>query len=54
VTRLINAIIASPDWRSTAIFLAWDDKAASTTTCHPGGGLRLTSRDRIHQVSDRI
>jgi phospholipase C len=25
VTRVINAIMRSPDWRSTAIFLAWDD-----------------------------
>ncbi len=25
VTRLINAVMRSPDWRSTAIFLAWDD-----------------------------
>jgi phospholipase C len=25
VTRVINAIMRSPDWSSTAIFLAWDD-----------------------------
>jgi phospholipase C len=25
VTGLVNAIMRSPDWRSTAIFLAWDD-----------------------------
>ena len=25
VTSLINAIMQGPDWRSTAIFLAWDD-----------------------------
>jgi phospholipase C len=25
VTRLINAIMRSPDWSSTAIFLSWDD-----------------------------
>jgi phospholipase C len=25
VTGLINAVMRSPDWRSTAIFLAWDD-----------------------------
>ena len=25
VTRLVNAIMRSPDWRSTAIFLVWDD-----------------------------
>ena len=25
VVRVINAIMAGPDWKSTAIFLAWDD-----------------------------
>ncbi len=25
VTRVINTIMQSPDWKSTAIFLAWDD-----------------------------
>lgn len=25
VTSLINAVMKSPDWKSTAIFLAWDD-----------------------------
>jgi len=25
VTKLVNAIMQSPDWNSTAIFLAWDD-----------------------------
>ena len=25
VTNLINAVMRSPDWSSTAIFLAWDD-----------------------------
>ena len=25
VTRLVNAVMRSPDWPSTAIFLAWDD-----------------------------
>jgi phospholipase C len=25
VTRVINAVMRSPDWRSSAIFLAWDD-----------------------------
>ncbi|HEY3051297.1 MAG TPA: alkaline phosphatase family protein, partial [Gaiellaceae bacterium] len=25
VTHAINAVMRSPDWRSTAIFLAWDD-----------------------------
>jgi phospholipase C len=25
VTRLVNTIMSGPDWRSTAIFVAWDD-----------------------------
>ncbi len=25
VTRVVNAIMRSPDWKSTAIFVAWDD-----------------------------
>src|SRR5207248_2833169 len=25
VTSLVNAVMKSPDWDSTAIFLAWDD-----------------------------
>jgi phospholipase C len=25
VTRIINAVMSSPDWNSTAIFLSWDD-----------------------------
>jgi phospholipase C len=25
VTSLVNAVMKSPDWKSTAIFLAWDD-----------------------------
>jgi phospholipase C len=25
VTRLVNAVMKSPDWKSSAIFLAWDD-----------------------------
>jgi phospholipase C len=25
VTRIVNAIMRSPDWSSTAIFLSWDD-----------------------------
>ena len=32
VVRVINAIMSGPDWKSTAIFLAWDDWAGSTTT----------------------
>ena len=34
VTSLINAVMASPEWDSTAIFLAWDDWAASTITSY--------------------
>jgi phospholipase C len=25
VTSLVNAVMASPDWNSTAVFLSWDD-----------------------------
>jgi phospholipase C len=25
VTRIVNAVMRSPDWNGTAIFLAWDD-----------------------------
>jgi phospholipase C len=25
VTRLVNAVMTSPDWKSTAIFVSWDD-----------------------------
>ncbi len=25
VTNLVNAVMSSPDWNSTAIFLSWDD-----------------------------
>src|SRR6185369_15526717 len=25
VTRLVNAVMRSPDWKSSAIFLTWDD-----------------------------
>jgi phospholipase C len=32
VTSIINAAMESPDWDSTAIFLAWDDWGASTIT----------------------
>jgi len=32
VTGLVNAIMRGPDWASTAIFISWDDLAASTTT----------------------
>jgi phospholipase C len=33
VTKLVNAAMRGKDWKSTAIFIAWDDWAASTTTC---------------------
>ena len=47
VTRLINAIMQSPDWKSTAIFLAWDDwggfydHVAPPTVDRNGYGLRV-------------
>ncbi|HEV3228873.1 MAG TPA: alkaline phosphatase family protein [Solirubrobacteraceae bacterium] len=47
VTRVINAIMSGPDWRSTAIFLAWDDwggfydHVAPPTVDGQGYGLRV-------------
>ncbi|MGE5289084.1 MAG: alkaline phosphatase family protein [Micromonosporaceae bacterium] len=47
VTGLINAIMKSPDWPSTAIFLAWDDwggfydNAAPPVVDRNGYGLRV-------------
>jgi phospholipase C len=31
VTRLVNAVMKGPEWKSTAIFLAWDDWGGFTT-----------------------
>jgi len=47
VTRVINAIMQSPDWSSTAIFLSWDDwggfydHVAPPTVDGQGYGLRV-------------
>ncbi|MGZ4761017.1 MAG: alkaline phosphatase family protein, partial [Ilumatobacteraceae bacterium] len=47
VTSLINALMQSPDWSSTAIFLAWDDwggfydHVAPPTVDENGYGLRV-------------
>jgi phospholipase C len=47
VTSLINAIMQSPDWNSTAIFLSWDDwggfydHVAPPTVDQNGYGLRV-------------
>jgi len=35
VTKVINAVMRSPDWNSTAIFLAWMTGAGSMTTSGP-------------------
>jgi phospholipase C len=49
VTRLINTIMAGPDWNSTAIFLAWDDWGGFYDHVRPprvdgaGYGLRVPS-----------
>jgi phospholipase C len=49
VTRLINAVMRSPDWDSSAIFLAWDDwggfydNAVPPRVDHLGYGLRVPS-----------
>jgi phospholipase C len=47
VTSAINAIMRSPDWRSTAIFLAWDDwggfydHVVPPAVDHNGFGMRV-------------
>jgi phospholipase C len=47
VTGLVNAIMRSPDWKSTAIFLSWDDwggfydHVAPPTVDQDGYGLRV-------------
>jgi phospholipase C len=47
VTRLINAVMRSPDWNSTAIFLTWDDWGGFYDNVRPphadenGYGLRV-------------
>jgi phospholipase C len=47
VTSLVNAVMRSPDWSSTAIFLAWDDwggfydHVAPPTVDENGYGLRV-------------
>ncbi len=49
VTSLINAVMASPDWPSTAIFLSWDDWGGFYDHLRPptvdqnGYGLRVPS-----------
>ena len=49
VTNLINAVMKSPDWSSTAIFLAWDDWGGFYDHVQPpvvdknGYGLRVPS-----------
>jgi phospholipase C len=49
VTRLINAVMQSPDWSSTAIFLTWDDWGGFYDNAVPpqvdqnGYGLRVPS-----------
>jgi phospholipase C len=47
VTRLVNTVMSGPDWKSTAIFLAWDDwggfydHVQPPTVDHNGYGLRV-------------
>jgi phospholipase C len=47
VTKLINAIMRGPDWKSTAIFLTWDDwggfydHVIPRTVDHLGYGIRV-------------
>jgi phospholipase C len=52
VTRLINTIMSGPNWKSTAIFLAWDDWGGFYDHVKPrrvdgeGYGIRVPSRDQ--------
>ncbi len=39
VTGLINAVMQSPDWNSTAIFVSWDDWGGFYDHVSPPGGL---------------
>ncbi len=47
VTRVINAVMRSPDWKSTAIFLTWDDwggfydNVVPPHVDHQGYGIRV-------------
>ena len=47
MTNIINALMKSPDWHSTAIFLAWDDWGGYYDSVDPpavdaqGYGLRV-------------
>ena len=47
VTKVINAIMRSPDWKSSAIFLSWDDwggfydNVAPPRVDHQGYGIRV-------------
>jgi phospholipase C len=49
VTGLINAVMSGPDWKSTAIFLTWDDWGGFYDSVEPptvdenGYGLRVPS-----------
>jgi hypothetical protein len=49
VTRLVNAVMKGPDWKSSAIFLAWDDWGGFYDHVKPpvvdssGYGLRVPS-----------
>ena len=49
VTRLVNAVMKGPEWKSTAIFLAWDDWGGFYDHVRPprvdssGYGLRVPS-----------
>ena len=44
VTKLVNAVMKSPDWKSSAIFLAWDDWGGFYDHVAAAGGRRAGLR----------
>ena len=59
ITALINAVMKSPDWDSTAIFLAWDDwggfydNVVPPTVDANGYGLRVPAHGHLARTPSR-
>lgn len=54
VTRVVNAVMKSSNWKSSAIFVAWDDWGGYTTTSDPGGSMvRATDSEYRGYLSAR-